>query len=224
MKLVNKFGFVLSCLLLCSFFVSGCSVGKSSKDSQSDGNANSFYRHRVKYSGETLGIISQWYTGSIGNWGLIEKANPGLRPTHISIGEIIYIPQNLIVKHNPLTKAYVSARSVSKVEKEKDVVDGASSKVVEVEETDIPSEVDRMFDKGDELALPSSDESIKPVDDGSEIVGVVEPENSLDVAEREVAAKVKDSQESTSADIKNPEALDEDKERQDLLQKLLEDY
>ena len=46
----------------------------------------SYYLHKVRYSGETLSIIAEWYTGDVGNWRALAKANSRLNPNHIKIG------------------------------------------------------------------------------------------------------------------------------------------
>ena len=54
------------------------------------------YSHKVRYSGETLSIISKWYTGDIESWHALSKVNPQLDPNHIKIGTIIQIPEKLL--------------------------------------------------------------------------------------------------------------------------------
>lgn len=66
-----------------------------------------FLTHEVKYSGETLGVIAAWYTGKTANWPMIEAANPGLKPTRIRLGDLIQIPEELVVKSDPLPKSAV---------------------------------------------------------------------------------------------------------------------
>lgn len=63
--------------------------------------------HEVKYSGETLGLIAAWYTGKTGNWPLIEAANPGLKPTRIRLGDLIQVPEELVVKSDPMPKTAI---------------------------------------------------------------------------------------------------------------------
>ena len=62
------------------------------------------YEHQVRYQGETLGVISRWYTGKSTNWKMIVDANPGMRPERINIGDTILIPQELVVQEEPLPK------------------------------------------------------------------------------------------------------------------------
>ena len=48
--------------------------------------------HTVSRSGETLGLISDWYTGSPNNWRTIAAANGSLDPTRLMIGDTVMIP------------------------------------------------------------------------------------------------------------------------------------
>ncbi len=74
--------------------------------------------HKVKWSGETLSIISLWYTGDQRNWKAIAQNNPNLNPNRIYIGNEILIPVVLVKTQNSLPKEYVD-RFYSKVKKEK---------------------------------------------------------------------------------------------------------
>ncbi len=66
-----------------------------------------FFMHTVKWSGETLSIISLWYTGDPKNWKTIAQANPEINPSRIFGGLEILIPEKLMKKHDPLPKAFV---------------------------------------------------------------------------------------------------------------------
>lgn len=60
------------------------------------------YVHTVRWRNETLSFIAQWYTGSWQNWKALAKANPGINPNRIEIGNRIRIPEALLKTHNPL--------------------------------------------------------------------------------------------------------------------------
>ncbi len=68
-----------------------------------------YFNHTVKFSGETLAVISAWYTGSAKNWELLAAANPELKPTRIKIGDVIKIPNDLITRFEPLPKKLLKA-------------------------------------------------------------------------------------------------------------------
>ncbi len=74
--------------------------------------------HTVKWSGETLSIISLWYTGNQGNWKVIARTNANLDPNRIYVGNEILIPVGLLKTQNSLPKEFVD-RFYSKAKKEK---------------------------------------------------------------------------------------------------------
>ncbi len=74
--------------------------------------------HTVKWSGETLSIISLWYTGNQGNWKAIAQTNANLDPNRIYVGNEILIPVGLLKTQNSLPKEFVD-RFYSKAKKEK---------------------------------------------------------------------------------------------------------
>jgi len=68
---------------------------------------NSYFEHRVKWSGETLSLIAKWYTGRYGSWKAIAQANPGLNPNRIAVGDIIHIPPEMMKTKKPLPRKVV---------------------------------------------------------------------------------------------------------------------
>jgi hypothetical protein len=73
-----------------------------------------FLAHKVK-AGETMATISQWYSGDSSRWQEIARYNPGLQPFRLKGGEILKIPNTLIVLHNePPTDSEVVSRPVKK--------------------------------------------------------------------------------------------------------------
>jgi len=66
-----------------------------------------FYLHKVRWTEETLSHIAKWYTGSVKNWKTIAKANPGLDPKKIDVGDTISIPEELLTSHNPMPHSFV---------------------------------------------------------------------------------------------------------------------
>jgi hypothetical protein len=55
-----------------------------------------YFEHKVQWSGESLSLIAKWYTGHYANWKALAQANPGLNPDRIDIGNIIYIPPEIM--------------------------------------------------------------------------------------------------------------------------------
>ncbi len=67
------------------------------------------YIHRVRWPGETLSIIAQWYTGSLKNWKTLSNANPTLDLNRIVIGANIFIPEDLLKSHKPMPFSFLSS-------------------------------------------------------------------------------------------------------------------
>jgi hypothetical protein len=76
------------------------------------------YFHTVKWSGETVSIISAWYTGDQQNWKALTQANPQLNILQICEGNKILIPDHLLKTREPLPREFVR-RFYSKPKKEK---------------------------------------------------------------------------------------------------------
>ena len=67
-----------------------------------------YYVHTVKWQGESLSIISAWYTGKIENWKVLASANPNLDPNRIFPGDKISIPEDLLKTRKPMPEGFVS--------------------------------------------------------------------------------------------------------------------
>ena len=76
---------------------------------------STYYHHRVRYRGETLSTIAEWYTGDRENWRALAKANPELNPDHISIGTTIRLPNKLLHTHRQMPKDFVAGSQESTV-------------------------------------------------------------------------------------------------------------
>ena len=61
-----------------------------------------YFEHKVQWSGESLSLIAKWYTGQYSNWKALAQANPGLKPDRIDLGNIIYIPPEIMITQKPL--------------------------------------------------------------------------------------------------------------------------
>lgn len=70
---------------------------------------NKPFIHTVKYKGETLSLISKWYTGSIDNWKEVHKLNPEIVITKMKIGATVMIPGGKLKRTTPLMKEYVTS-------------------------------------------------------------------------------------------------------------------
>ena len=93
------------------------------------------YVHTVKHPGECLWIISSWRTGEARNWREIIKANAGLNPSTINIGDEIIIPHALMRKFQPMPRSFVKqslARGARKAREKKKDTTGVAEKEQEV--------------------------------------------------------------------------------------------
>jgi LysM repeat protein len=68
-----------------------------------------YHYHKVRYAGESLSVIAEWYTGDVENWPSLAKANSKLDPDHIIIGTTVLIPKKLLHTEKPMTKEFVEA-------------------------------------------------------------------------------------------------------------------
>jgi hypothetical protein len=58
----------------------------------------------VKFRGQTLGQIAEWYTGSYDNWKKIVRVNSDLSRPHVSlkVGREVKIPTEIVVRRDPI--------------------------------------------------------------------------------------------------------------------------
>jgi hypothetical protein len=63
--------------------------------------------HTIQVPGETLGIISFWYTGSVSNWKGIAEYNGKLNPRKLQLGTRILIPDEILKTRRPLPRVFV---------------------------------------------------------------------------------------------------------------------
>ncbi len=63
-----------------------------------------FFVYVVKFRGETLGRIAEWYTGSYDNWRKIARVNSDLSVPNarLKIGREVKIPTEIVVRQDPL--------------------------------------------------------------------------------------------------------------------------
>jgi hypothetical protein len=69
------------------------------------------FKHTVRWRGESLSLIARWYTGHFENWKALAQANPNLNPNRIMVGNVIYIPQEMMNTKEPLPHK-VAAKSL----------------------------------------------------------------------------------------------------------------
>ncbi len=89
------------------------SQDQNSNDSEDDvakQQAN-YFEHTVRWRGESLSLIARWYTGDFENWKALALANPDLNPNRIIVGNVIYIPLEMM-KTKELLPRKVAAKSL----------------------------------------------------------------------------------------------------------------
>jgi hypothetical protein len=114
----RKISILLLLGLVCGLTFSGCATVdkyvqqiRQKLPSWAKGSKSepAYHYHRVRYPGETLSIIAEWYTGDVENWPYLVKANPKLDPDNISLGATVLIPKNLLHTSKPMPKEFVAA-------------------------------------------------------------------------------------------------------------------
>lgn len=89
-------------LLIFPLFLNACikSPTLEAASFQAEDKTNAFLIHRVKSKSESLADIATWYTGDKSNSTKISNATPGLDDNKLKIGEIVFIPDNLVIKRD----------------------------------------------------------------------------------------------------------------------------
>ncbi|MBP1725412.1 MAG: hypothetical protein H6Q51_710 [Deltaproteobacteria bacterium] len=74
---------------------------------ESPGTPRVGYLHTVRWQGETLCLIAQWYTGSWKNWRTLADSNSAINPDRLVIGDTVVIPEGLLKNRKPLPRDLV---------------------------------------------------------------------------------------------------------------------
>ena len=91
----------LTTLLVFVTFCTGCSfIQNLTKFDQ----RTEYVHHRILHRGETLSLISAWYTGSPKNWRVIHSHNPSLDVRNLAIREIVKIPRTITKREDAFQK------------------------------------------------------------------------------------------------------------------------
>ena len=104
--MMRKACLVVPALVALLFINSGC-TGIKKKEWKPIAPQKTHFVHTVQYPGETLDIISKWYTGDDKNWEVLANANPHIDFEKLSTGNKIFIPENLLKTREPLTEKFI---------------------------------------------------------------------------------------------------------------------
>ncbi len=119
--------------LLCSVLTSGCMSNfqkiadwehfpwsdKPARSAEKEAETNEFLFHRIRWQGETLSIIAKWYTGSMEDWKLLSRINPGLAPQNLQVGEKVKIPANRVKTSVEMPRDFVRTLAANSGNSEK---------------------------------------------------------------------------------------------------------
>lgn len=65
--------------------------------------------HEVKWNRETLYTIALWYTGAGNNWRRLKAENPQINPRRMPIGELVRIPEVLLIRRRPMPVDFLTS-------------------------------------------------------------------------------------------------------------------
>ena len=92
---------LLICIFISSHFI-GCNLFKpKEKDWKPVTPQKKAVVHVVKYDGETLDIISKWYTGDTLNKNILAESNPSISLSELLPGDKIFIPNEILKNRSP---------------------------------------------------------------------------------------------------------------------------
>lgn len=101
------FFFAGLCCLAC---LAGCAVFGDT-GGQADETREDVYVHTVEWSGETLPMIAQWYTGNKDNWRILAKTSPGIAAERLVVDDQILIPIELVKNNKKMPREFLSTFS-----------------------------------------------------------------------------------------------------------------
>ncbi|MCB0338029.1 MAG: LysM peptidoglycan-binding domain-containing protein [Bdellovibrionales bacterium] len=93
---------VVTALISLIFTLSGCSLLHRDKEPPS------YLTHTVQCPGESLSIISLWYTGDISRWPELLAHNPHIDLKRMRLGTKVQIPMEIVQQYKPPTKLDVA--------------------------------------------------------------------------------------------------------------------
>ena len=93
------------------------------------------YLHEVRWPEESLSVIARWYTGNEGNARILAKVTSNLRTNDLRKGDVVFIPQELSRRTDPMTRSYAR-----RYQKAPTPVKQAAPKAAPVDDDDFPED------------------------------------------------------------------------------------
>jgi hypothetical protein len=151
---------VLAVVFFCISWNSGCSPlspaipqdkPPATPPERHESHKRQYFIHKVAGPGENFTRISKWYTGSGENWVSLVEANPLIHPRRIKIGDAILIPENLLIRRDPMP---INPPPVAK-QKEK-LSEPSAAAISPIRESELfgPIDIDTPNDSLDENSVP----------------------------------------------------------------------
>lgn len=142
----NKTLYFAACLILISL-TSGCIMTKKTGQWAPVQQAQRSFVHIVKWPDENLAIISSWYTGSEGNEEKLADNNPNINPKQLIIGDRVFIPNDLLVRRDPMTEDFMEQSFSRPKETEKTESEPIIPEEIEKTEPEPPIETEKVEKK-----------------------------------------------------------------------------
>ena len=179
-----------------------------------------FHVHTVSFQGETLSLISLWYTGKIQNWSKILDFNQSLEVTKIKIGDKINIPVEILKTSESLPKEFIDKHTkkakIAVIDEQEAESIPAIAESTESSSEVLDEKIIKANEKAEEIEITVdsqiANETEKIVESSSE--SVLEPE----VETVEISQPVKSEMELDSIQLPEDEV-----QRKKLLEELLSD-
>jgi hypothetical protein len=135
--------------------------------------------HKVRWPGETISVIAQWYTSTWKNWEDIVTVNADFDPKMMRMGDKILIPLDLLKTKEPMPRSFLEIP-----EGKKDVPSSFPSKSTrehgEVEAVEIPKTNRGIVQFNEkELFGPQDTEASVTILDKMELFGPQDTETSV---------------------------------------------
>lgn len=147
-----------------------------------------YLTHKVKYQGETLGIISGWYTGKSANWKLIESENPGLDVTRMKIGDEILIPETLLRRSDSFSQSYIK-KLTQPVDTASPVVAVVAPVMVDIKTEEVIAESKQVVGQEDNTKLEVEDGDVSVVAEEPKVTETPTTQVAAFASPDEIAAK-----------------------------------